>query len=140
MLIANLVYSRVRLLATRVTNKAYEIKRFGSGAWHTVGEVKYVEGWHSRRENRGWAGATSFRTAILHMARIRGLPFAEIQVLGLVQAIRINVSDEWYTVLFHKRGSLLYEDHTIKDQRSAVEQRMLQGALNAAERYEREHL
>jgi len=158
----NLKFHPIRLQMKRIQRGNWNIYRGNWEELNLIGKVTHhsvrnnLHYWPSE-EDRPWnafpaksaLGGTahsSFKGACLRLARLPSslLSADRIQDYGDVRMLRINASEGlWYTVVFHKHGTLIYDDHTIQKHGTALsdqKQATLRSVLRAAEDWKKENL
>lgn len=142
MRIDNLKFHPIRLDLRRLGRDSFEISRQGKrlgcvrrehGVWRAL-EARHSH-WHDSNQ------ATSFRTAVLKLVRVWRYTSSDgPQNFGQVHMIRVDAKGCWYTIIFHKHGRLIYEDHTMGKVLSPEKQAELKLVIHRADQWAKEHL
>jgi len=155
MRIDNLRFHPVRLQALRMAPGTWKIKRtYDDKYLGTVRHVPQPQGpWSSLRVDQGnWYDSVqhrSFKTACLRLARMNVRLHSEgVQDYGECRMLRVGTGwGSWYTVIFHKHGPYIYDDHTIqfsgggpREILSEHKQAELRAVLQAVQKFQREKL
>ena len=149
MRIDSIPFRPVRLSMVRFKSNGYRILRGNPDAAKLpkdIGTVEYKDGrWRATNTSpppyTDRHICSSFRAAVLHLARIWTHTSSDgPQDYGSVRMIRVQAGDNWYTVIFDKRGSYVYDDYSIPKMLPDHHQAQLRKVVHVAEKWARENL